>query len=116
MIMHDKWQFMNLMEKAVALRVANLALWAMINEPGRTLEECVVQEVRTIHWTLTEHLPWIQAEWTDPSDEEAIEHWKDAAFEAITEIVFASESLLERGGLPATVLSEILRAPGVELN
>lgn len=116
--MNDPLKYTNVIEKAVAMRVAILALERAINDPDRTLRECLLEQVDCIPEIVEEHCKGMRITWTDGGGAHRGERWGRYALELLGILVMYAGDILHGDSTPAEARENFglhvgLRDPGI---
>jgi hypothetical protein len=82
--MTEQWKHLNVIERAVALRVASLGLDLAVQDPDRTLRESILEE----------HCRGLTIDWNDMGHPYRGEVWGDRAIELLSHVVRHGEDIV----------------------
>lgn len=112
--MNDVLKYMNCVEKAVAMRVASLALSNAAGNPDRTLRECILQDAERIPEIIEEHCMGMRIVWTDDSCPDRREYWSDCALELLSLVAMYAEDIVEGRSSPDEARTLFRRHVGLD--
>jgi hypothetical protein len=92
--MTEQWKHLNVIERAVALRVASLGLDLAVQDPDRTLRECILEWVNHIPEIIEEHCRGLTIDWNDMGHPYRGEVWGDRAIELLSHVVRHGEDIV----------------------
>jgi hypothetical protein len=97
----DDLKIMNVIEKAVALRVAVLAFDDAMSDPDRPLRVCISNRIEQIPAIIAEHCKGLRIAWNTVDNADRGEYWENYVLSLLSLLSMYAEDIAEDKATPA---------------